>query len=108
MTLVRAGERSYVHGVFDGSEIKLPDALEAGVYANSAVIWHTPSEFTLDFVTTPLSRDLDVGRIVSRVKIPTTFMFELIRRLNNDMTTYEREHGEIPQVGPPGEEDDGR
>ena len=78
-------------------EVKVPDDLEAGVYANAANVWHTRSEFTLDFIVHPLAEDaLDLGRLVSRVKIPTLFVFELIRRLNDRMTSYEQEYGEIP------------
>jgi hypothetical protein len=31
-------------------EIEVPDALEAGVYANAAIAWHSSQEFTLDFL----------------------------------------------------------
>ena len=88
------------------AEIRLPDQLEPGVYANSINIWHTPSEFTLDFLTAPLDIELpDTARVVSRVKIPTSFVFELLHGLNDNMTEYERKYGEIRRVDE-GEDDE--
>jgi len=81
----------------DDVEIRIPEYLEAGVYANSIKVWHTRSEFTLDFLARPIDRgEPDVALAVSRLKVPTIFMFELIRRLSADMTDYEQEYGEIP------------
>jgi hypothetical protein len=86
--------------------IKLPDALEAGVYAKKANVWHTPSEFTLDFLTVPVHVDAqELARVVSRVKIPAIFVFDLIRELNAEMTAYEREFGEIRRVEHRADED---
>ncbi len=80
-------------------ELKIPDQLEAGVYANSVRIWHTRSEFARDFIARPANDEArDVARLVSRVKIPTIFMFELIRKLNGKMTDYERKYGEIERI----------
>ena len=80
----------------DEFEVKLPDYLEGGVYANSVLPWNTRTEFTLDFLAYPADRKTpDVGRVVSRVKIPTMFMFRLIQELNASMTDYEEKYGEI-------------
>ena len=80
-------------------EIEVPYDLVPGVYANAERIWHTRSEFTIDFLAKPVSEEaVDLARVVSRVKIPTMLMFELIRDLNTDMTGYEAQDGEIPRV----------
>ena len=80
----------------DDFEIKLPDHLVEGVYANSIRPWNTRSEFTLDFLVRPADRDTpDGGRVVSRLRIPTMFMFPLIQALNANMTEYEQAYGEI-------------
>jgi hypothetical protein len=85
--------------VANGFHTRLPDELEAGVDANLLTIWHTSSEFTPDFLSLPIDFDTsDVARVVSRVKIPTIFMFELIRGLNANMTEYELKYGEIKRV----------
>ena len=77
----------------------VPPALEAGVYATTALVWHTRSEFTIDFAV-PLSPDraealeADV-LVVARVRIPTAFAFDLLRMLSGMMERYESEWGEI-------------
>ena len=81
----------------DDFEIRIPEYLEAGVYANSITVWHTRAEFTLDFLARPVDQaEPDVALAVSRVRVPTIFMFDLMRRLSADLTDYEREYGEIP------------
>jgi hypothetical protein len=66
------------------------------VYANAAHVWHTRSEFAVDFLARPATGETpDLALVVSRVKIPTIFMFELIRKLNANMTEYEGKFGEI-------------
>ena len=88
--------------------IDLPDALEGGVYANVLAAWHSAYEFTLDFASTGPVRPHLTGpdsseasgyevpcRIVSRIKIPVPLVFEVIRTLNEEMTKYEAEFGEI-------------
>ena len=93
--------------------IDLPEALQGGVYANLLAAWHSAYEFTLDFASTgPLrpsnASDPSAGfevpcRIVSRVKIPVPLIFDVIRTLNEQMTKYEAEFGEIrrPEQLPP-------
>ena len=85
--------------------IDLPDELQAGAYANVLAAWHSAYEFTLDFASTGPMRARDATdatagfevpcRIVSRVKIPVPLIFDVIRTLNDEMTKYEAEFGEI-------------
>jgi hypothetical protein len=89
-------------GEEDGLEIVVPDELQAGVYAQSAVLWHTQHDFTLDFL---VYQDLTLLRLVGRVRIPTTLIFELLQGLNATMTDYETEFGEIKRVEPRDEEE---
>ena len=89
-------------------DVYVPDELEPGVYANALSAWHTEHEFTLDFATLRGPRVGEDGeivlsyRVVTRVKLPATMIFEVIRELNRDMTEYEREFGEIRRPGRPG------
>jgi hypothetical protein len=39
------------------------------------------------------------GRVVARMRIPVSLLFEIIRRLNEEMTRYERTFGEIRPPG---------
>lgn len=79
----------------------LPDDLEAGVYANMLSTWHTGHEFTLDFAAIQRVREAGDGevvlpsRVVTRVKVPPSAIFEMIRIMNEAMTRYEQTFGEI-------------
>jgi hypothetical protein len=92
-------------------EVQAPPELEGGSYANFLSVWHTPFEFTLDFCSTLPARQDEEGtpvvpcRVVSRVKIPTTMIFDVLRALNENMTRYEQAYGEIrrPQTRREGE-----
>ena len=82
-------------------EIYLPEELEDGVYANTLSCWHTSDEFTLDFAAFQRPREAEDGevvlwaRIAARIKVPVTALFEMIRIMNEAMTRYENEFGEI-------------
>ena len=86
-------------------ELNVPPELEGGVYANVLGVWHTAYEFTLDFAAMqpPQVEDEDDPnspafvqcRVVSRVKVPVTVVFDVIRALNENMTKYEEHFGEI-------------
>lgn len=90
-------------------DIVLPEELQPGEYANFLTVWHTGHEFTLDFSATqpaqPVPRD-DGGtalrvpcRVVVRVKIPPTLVFDIIRALNTNMTAFEQRYGAIRRPG---------
>jgi len=94
-----------------GFDLTIQPELEAGVYANFVATWHTAFDFTFDFgVVVPDIADPDHsplkpvrGRIVARVKIPVTIVFDVIRALNDEMTRYEATFGEIRRPGELGE-----
>ena len=95
-------------------QIQVPNDLEPGVYANFLSVWHTAYEFTLDFgVTQPpqIVEDDPDGpvrvecRVVSRVKIPVTVLFDVLRALNENMTRYEQVFGEIKRPEPDEQDD---
>jgi hypothetical protein len=80
---------------------------EGGVYANFLVVWHSEHEFTLDFCARQPTRpsEEDPERmvmpclVVSRIKIPVTLIFDVVRALNENMTRYEETYGEIRRPG---------
>ncbi len=83
-------------------QIVVPTEHEGGVYSNFLGVWHTPYEFTLDFCTMMPPQPSDEAgrvvmpcRVVSRVKIPPTLVFDILRALNENMTRYEQTYGEI-------------
>lgn len=74
----------------------------AVTYANFLSVWHTPYEFTLDFAQiqpAELSEDqssVEVPcQLVTRVKVPPSVIFDIIRVLNENMTAFEAHFGEI-------------
>jgi len=85
-------------------------ALEAGAYANGLAIWHTLHEFTFDFFVSsqpPQEARTPEGelviraphRLVARVRIPPTSVFDIIRTINENLTMYERKFGQIRTPG---------
>jgi hypothetical protein len=88
-------------------QMVVPPEKEAGVYANFLGVWHSAYEFTLDFATTQPARPSDDDPsnmvmpclVVSRVKIPVTLIFDVVRALNENMTRYEETFGEITRPG---------
>lgn len=93
-------------------EISAPTELEQGSYANFLSVWHTPHEFTLDFATTMPTQSVETPsgdqetvvpcRVVARVKVPVTVVFDMLRALNENLTKYEERFGEIRRPGEPG------
>jgi hypothetical protein len=77
-------------------EIAIPRELLGGVYANFLSVWHTPLEFTLDFcVAEPPAGDVTHVLGVARVRVPVAIIFDVIRGLNEIMTRYEEQFGDI-------------
>ncbi len=86
-------------------EVSISEEVEAGHYANFASVWHTQDGFVLDFavITRPpqLADDPSSGqrfvsvptRIVSRIRLPPTQVFELMKALEQQLTAYEQETG---------------
>jgi hypothetical protein len=81
-----------------------------GVYANALAVWHTPHEFTLDFMVTanpPQPAQTPEGetviraphQLVARVRIPPGAVFDIIRAINENMTNYEQAFGPIRRPG---------
>jgi hypothetical protein len=90
-------------------KIDVPPELEGGTYANVLNVWHTAYEFTLDFgvmqqVGEPEDPDAALQvpvRVVSRVRIPVTLLFEVLKALNTNMSGYEATFGPIRPPEPP-------
>ncbi|MCW2609944.1 MAG: hypothetical protein QOC93_898 [Actinomycetota bacterium] len=86
-------------------QVEIGPDVEVGVYANFVSIWHDAETFTLDFaaVTRPPFpvEDAETGeeytqvptRIVSRVKVPPSQVFEIMRALNTQLAAWEQETG---------------
>jgi len=94
--------------------IEVPPEELGGSYANFLSVWHTAHEFTLDFAVTqppepadPADADSPIVvscHVVSRVKIPVSVVFDVLRALNQNMTRYEGSYGVIERPTPRGED----
>jgi hypothetical protein len=85
-----------------GIRVVVPPGLESGVYANLLNPWHTVHELTLDFAVLhrPLSEaDEQSAQLVARVRIPATIAFDMIRSINDELSAYELEAGELRRPG---------
>ena len=85
--------------------IELPTEQEAGVFADFANIWNTPSTFVLDFLSVkqpPVDAQLLnaegegavlLTKVVSRIRIPAEQVFPLIQALTNQANAWLQETG---------------
>jgi len=84
--------------------------LEAGSYANGLAIWHTLHEFTFDFFVSsqpPQEARTSDGevviraphRLVARVRVPPTSVFDIIRTISQNLALYEQKFGPIRTPG---------
>jgi Protein of unknown function (DUF3467) len=92
-------------------EVSIAPELEGGVYASFANLWHGPDVFTIDFAALaapPLRLEDENGqaytqiqtRIVARVRIPPSQVFELMKALEMQLSAWEIETGQ-KQAQPP-------
>jgi hypothetical protein len=87
-------------------KVHVPDAEAIGHYANLVGVWHTPHEFAIDFcVVQPFLPGGPGAQVVSRVRIPPTIVFDLLKTLNQNLSEYEEQFGEIQR--PPDESQEG-
>ncbi len=69
-------------------EIVMPPEQMAGVWANFAVVRHSPFEFTLDFARLEYDQDPPRGVVVSRISVSPLFVTQLIEALQENWQVY--------------------
>jgi len=80
-------------------QCKLPKELAGGNYADFIRVWHSTDAFVLDFATFSdpphASGDQVIldAVITSRVRIPPSQVFELMKALEAQLSMWERETG---------------
>ncbi len=86
--------------------VHVPTEVEGGVYANFVGVWHTQHEFTLDFAVMGMTgNDAETGapqvpvRVVSRVKVPPSVVFEIARAIAENVDGFEKQFGSISRPG---------
>ncbi len=73
--------------------IELPEEIASGIYANLAIIAHSPAEFVLDF--TRLLPGIPKGKVQSRIIMTPQHVKLLTNALQDNINKYEAEFGEI-------------
>jgi hypothetical protein len=86
-------------------EIEISAEVEQGLWADFVSLWHTPDSFVLDFAALRrppyavegaeshgVSRVMP-ARIVGRVRIPPSQVFELMKALEQQLSMWEQETG---------------
>lgn len=76
-------------------DLKLPEEIMSGAYANSVMIGHSPSEFHLDFITTFFPN----AALSARVYITASRMPQLIDTISQAMQNAQRPPGNPPPGG---------
>lgn len=79
-------------------KIELTPEVAGGVYANLAVISHSPNEFFLDFIN--VAPNMPQARVQSRIIMTPENMKNLMFALRDNVQKYEQTFGEIRQKGP--------
>ncbi len=79
-------------------EIKLPDDMAGGVYANKMVVTHTREEFVLDFLAVFHPK---AGVVASRVVLSPGHLKRVVRALSENLARYEAQHGVLQEAKSP-------
>ena len=78
-------------------DIKAPEGVLGGKYANMMQVSHTPEEFVLDFI----SAFAPAGELVSRLIVSPRHMKRIVRALMDNINKYEQVHGLIIEASEP-------
>jgi len=84
-------------------EIQLDDETAQGVYSNLALVNHTETEFTLDFIF--VQPQVPKAKVRSRVITSPRHLKRLIGALQENLRRYEEQHGPVATGAPPPADD---
>jgi Protein of unknown function (DUF3467) len=77
--------------------IKAPDDILRGRYANMMQVMHAKEEFVLDFMFAHPPQ----GELVSRLIVSPSHMKRIVSALQDNINKYEQQHGAIQEAGEP-------
>ena len=78
--------------------IELNEMVAAGVYANLALVNHSPSEFVVGFIQ--LMPGVQQAKVRSRVIMAPIHAKRILNALQQNIASYEQQFGEIKEVEP--------
>ncbi|HFS67763.1 MAG TPA: DUF3467 domain-containing protein [Flavobacteriia bacterium] len=79
--------------------IELDETVADGIYANLAVINHSPSEFVLDFIK--IMPGVPKAKVKSRLILTPQHAKRFMKALQDNIQRFEATHGEITEFGQP-------
>ena len=79
--------------------IELPEEVATGVYANLAVITHSPAEFVMDFIQ--VMPGTPKAKVRSRVVLSPQHAKRVMKMLVDNISKFEGQHGTIEMSGQP-------
>ena len=83
----------------DGNiNIQLNEMVAAGVYCNLALVNHSPSEFVVDFIQ--MMPGVQQANVRSRVILAPLHAKRVMSALQQNITNYEQQFGEIKEIEP--------
>ena len=80
----------------EGLNIELSEEISEGSYSNLAIINHSPSEFVLDFIQ--MMPGVPKAKVKSRIILTPQHAKRLMKALNENITKFEGQHGEIKDI----------
>ena len=84
----------------EGLNIELTEEVAEGTYSNIAVINHSPSEFVVDFIQ--MMPGVPKAKVKSRIILTPQHAKRLRNALNDNISKFQAQHGEIKDVDPTG------
>ena len=82
----------------EGLNIELSEEVSEGTYSNLAIINHSPSEFIVDFIQ--MMPGIPKAKVKSRVILTPQHAKRLMRALNDNISKFEGQFGEITDIDP--------
>jgi hypothetical protein len=81
-------------------QIKFPDELIGGAYANNMIIAHTKEEFVMDFIMAAPP----AGTVTSRLIISPGHVKRILNAIADNIEKYEQTYGVIEEASEPNDE----
>ena len=80
------------------AHLHVPDDRVEGTYADFVSVWHSKDAFVLDFavLAQPVTAAQFLSRVVARVRIPPSQVFEIMKALEQQLTAWEAERAADP------------
>jgi hypothetical protein len=77
------------------AHIHVPEEKIEGTYADFVSVWHSRDNFVLDFavLAQPATPQQVSAWVVTRVRIPPSQVFEIMKALEQQLTAWENERG---------------